>query len=156
MMRISDLLNSGDQGDEEQVAQIIDAQYHDEPARLRRAASATEYDDARLEDEGDASSGADDTGRLSETTSYASSLLDALSLRYVGPHVTWILGNSVRGVCVWRSNVYCMSVGDCYVLEPWPSSTRNARRLRSVCARHRTKANPSTPSTSRAQRTWTG
>ncbi|TYZ59114.1 hypothetical protein PybrP1_007505 [[Pythium] brassicae (nom. inval.)] len=83
MMRISDLLNSGDQSDEEQVAQIVDAQYRDEPVKLRRAASASQYNDvqSRRDYEDDASSGVNDTGRLSETTSYASSLLDALSLQ---------------------------------------------------------------------------
>lgn len=83
MMRISDILNSGDHSDEEEVAQIIDAHCDNASAKLRRTTSATQYNDAHLRHgyEEDSSSGGDDTGRLSETTSFASSLLDALSLQ---------------------------------------------------------------------------
>ncbi|KAF1317583.1 hypothetical protein FI667_g14719, partial [Globisporangium splendens] len=83
MMRISDLLNNsntaGDNSDEEEVAQIVGAPY-DSSFKLRRAISAHAYEQSHEGDDG-FSSGADDTGRLSETTHYASSLLDALSLR---------------------------------------------------------------------------
>lgn len=108
MMRISDLLNSGDHSDEDEVAQIIDAQYRDEPTKLRRATSASQYDEVhpRHGYDDDVSSGADDTGRLSETTSYASSLLDALSLQYV---VVYTVLLSALGVCM-RANVVCALV----------------------------------------------
>lgn len=83
MMRISDILNSGDHSDEEEVAQIFDARCDSASAKLRRTTSAFQYNDVhpRRSYEDDSSSGGDDTGRLSETTSFASSLLDALSLR---------------------------------------------------------------------------
>lgn len=97
MMRISDLLNTGDHSDDdEQVAQILDAQYSEERTKLRRAASAIEYDDA-------SSSSADDTGRLSETTSYASSLIDALSLQYVVVHANMHAPHRTLGV-LFRSS----------------------------------------------------
>uniref|UniRef100_K3WNQ2 Uncharacterized protein n=1 Tax=Globisporangium ultimum (strain ATCC 200006 / CBS 805.95 / DAOM BR144) TaxID=431595 RepID=K3WNQ2_GLOUD len=83
MMRISDLLNNnntaGDNSDEEEVAQIVGAPY-DNSFKLRRAISAHAYEPTHEGDDG-FSSGAEDTGRLSETTHYASSLLDALSLQ---------------------------------------------------------------------------
>ncbi|GAB9468007.1 hypothetical protein Gpo141_00005335 [Globisporangium polare] len=84
MMRISDILNSGDHSDEEEVAQIIDAHCDSASAKLRRTTSATQYNNVHPRhgyEEEDSSSGGDDTGRLSETTSFASSLLDALSLQ---------------------------------------------------------------------------
>lgn len=107
MMRISDILNSGDHSDEEEVAQIIDAHCDSASAKLRRTTSATQYNNVHPRhgyEEEDSSSGGDDTGRLSETTSFASSLLDALSLQYV-PR------NPCPRVFIWFTNRSGVSTG---------------------------------------------